>query len=267
MLELYVFLAAAVVIAVILGHRYFAVKRAEKKAFKRKVSEKVEQYRMEEKEEGVNERFREVHHNKHEKSFDPARYKEEIRQADLAMARGQYDEAKKHLIQAISLAEDELPPTLKLARVFLESGDLKRSEALYRRLIDEDPDNPDVYENLARILVRKKDYKGAIQAYVRAVELDENDDRKLVALGKIYHLMMRYSVAAECFRKAAELKPREVDYLFMLAESCAADDDYENALFSYERILTVEPYNEKAKHASHDVRLKIKEQENLFAKS
>ncbi len=76
--------------------------------------------------------------------------------------------------------------------------------------------------------------------------------------------MMRYDVAAECFKRAAELKPREVDYLFLLADSCASGDDFENALFTYERILTIEPYNEKAKSSSQDIRLKIKEQEAIF---
>ena len=55
-----------------------------------------------------------------------------------------------------------------------------------------------------------------------------------------------------------------MSYLFLLADSCVSDDDYENALFTYERILTIEPYNERAKNATQDIRLKIKEQETLF---
>ena len=75
---------------------------------------------------------------------------------------------------------------------------------------------------------------------------------------------MRYSLAAECFRRAAELKPREVEYLFLLADSCGFDDDLDNALFTYERILTIEPYNERAKNKAGDLRLKIKEGESFF---
>jgi tetratricopeptide (TPR) repeat protein len=146
----------------------------------------------------------------------------------------------------------------------MESEDFKKAETLYRRLLEIDPENSYIYENLGKIMAKKRCYKESIQAYVRAVELDEKDDKKFVALGRLYHLLMRYSLAAECFRRAAELKPREVKYLFLLAESCKSDDDFDNALFSYEKILTIEPYNEKAKNSTHDVRLKIKESETFF---
>lgn len=260
----YIFILALLVTATIIGRRYLIVKRSDAKEFKEEVAERVKRNRELQKTEESG-RFKEEHlRTKDDKKYDIARFKEEMRQADMAIARKNFADAKKYLIQAMSLAKEEVPVGLKLAKVYLESGDLKRSEALYRKLIEEDPENPDIYESIGRIMLRKKSYKDAVQAYCRAVELDSKDDQKFLALGKLYHLMMRYGVAAECFKRAAELKPREVTYLFLLADSCAADDDYENALFTYERILTIEPYNEKAKSKAQDVRLKIKEQESVF---
>lgn len=264
MVELYVFIFATLAIVVLVSRRIFLVNRIQKKEFKEQVAARVEENRKLESSENT-VRFKEEYLKQGEgKKNDLARYKEEMRQAEMAIARKQFSEAKKYLIQAMSVADDERAVALKLANVYLESGDMKRAEALYRKLLEEDTENPEIYENLGRILLKRKAYKEAIQAYVRAVELDDKDDQKFLALGKLYHLMMRYSVAAECFKRAAELRPREVNYLFLLADACAADDDYENALFTYERILTIEPYNERAKSSSQDVRLKIKEQEALF---
>ncbi len=265
MLELYLFIFAFVLIAGLVARRVYLVNRSEKKEFKEQVAAKVEENRKIEQDKGPT-RFKEEHlKKKEEKKHDLPRYKEEMRRAEMAIAKNQLSEAKKYLIQALSLAENDLPAATKLAKVYMESGDLKRAETLYRKLLDEDSSNPDIYASIGKIMLKKKSYKEAIQAYVRAVELDDKDDQKFLALGKLYHLMMRYSVAAECFKRAAELKPREVNYLFLLADSCAADDDYENALFTYERILTIEPYNEKAKSATQDLRLKIKEQEAIFS--
>ncbi len=264
MLELYLFIFAFVIIAVMLARRAFILNRSEKKEFKEQVAAKVEENRKIEQNE-TGSRFKEEYAKEKEgKKHDLGRFKEEIRRADMAVAKNQFSEAKKYLIQAMSLTDDDYPVAVKLAKVYLDSGDMKRAETLYRKLLEEDTENAEVYESLGKILLKKKAYKEAIQAYVRAVELDDKDDQKFLALGKLYHLMMRYSVAAECFKRAAELKPRDVNYLFLLADSCAADDDYENALFTYERILTIEPYNERAKNATQDVRLRIKEQEALF---
>jgi len=264
MLQLYLFIFALLAIVALVSRRAFLFGRTEKKEFKEHVAAKVEENRKLEQIEGP-EHFKEEYMKEKEgKKHDLARYKDEMRRAEMAIAKNQLSDAKKYLIQAMSLTDNDLLVATKLARVYLESGDLKKAETMYRKLLEEDSDNPEIYESIGRIMLKKKAYKEAIQAYVRAVELDDKDDQKFLALGKLYHLMMRYSVAAECFKRAAELKPREVNYLFLLADSCVSDDDYENALFTYERILTIEPYNERAKSSTQDVRLRIKEQEVLF---
>ncbi len=182
----------------------------------------------------------------------------------MAMAKKQWTEAKKCLIQSLALTRDELIVSLKLARVYLESGDLKRAEMLYKRLLDNNEDNPVIYQNLAIIYTKKKNYKEAIQSYIQAIEINDKDDKTLVGLGRLYKLMMRHSLSAECFKRAAELKPREVEYLFLLADSCKCADDYSNALFTYEKILTLEPYNERAGSGAQDMRIKMNEMEKLI---
>lgn len=264
MLQLYLLVFVLLAIVVLLGRRVFLLRRSEKKEFEKQVAAKVEENRKLEQTEGSSH-FKEEYIKEVEgKRGDLVRFKDEMRKAEMAIAKKNLAEAKKYLIQAMSVADDELAVSLTLARVYLESGDLKKAEALYRKLLEEAPENPEIYESLGKIMLKKKAYKEAIQAYVRAVELDDKDDQKFIALGKLYHLMMRYSVAAECFKRAAELKPRDVEYLFLLADACASDDDYENALYTYERILTIEPYNERAKTSSQDVRLHIKEMEAIF---
>jgi len=264
MLQLYIFIFAFLVISVLLARRAFILNRKERREFEEQVAAKVEENRKLEQTEKV-VRFKEEHIKESKgKKYDLARYKEEMRHAEMAIAKRQFSDAKRYLIQAMSMTDDDFPVAVKLAKVYLESGDFKRAETLYRKLLEDNTEDAEIYESLGRIMLKKKAYKEAIQAYVRAVELDDKDDQKFLALGKLYHLMMRYSVAAECFKRAAELKPRDVSYLFLLADSCVSDDDYENALFTYERILTIEPYNERAKNATQDIRLKIKEQETLF---
>jgi tetratricopeptide (TPR) repeat protein len=262
--QLYIFLLALLAISIIVFRRHTIFSRKEKEDFHKEVATQVDESRKIQHQE-VGKRYRdEFSEQQKTQKFDLNRYKEEIRKADMAIAKKQWRDAKRYLIQAISLGKEELPVSLKLAKVYLESGDIRKAETLFRRLIEIEPRNPEVYENLAKILTKKKNYKEAIQAYVRAVEIDQSDDKKFIALGKLYYLLMRYSLAGECFRRAAELKPREVEYMFLLADACQLDEDFENALFSYEKILTIEPYNERAKGASYDVRVKINELNTFF---
>lgn len=265
MIELYLFIVAFTLIVIILVHRFFVVKKEEKIAFKEKIAAQVEENKkLEEMEEVASLRDETVTKSHEARRQEFAKFKEEMRKADFAIAKKDFAEAKRALIQAMAVAEERLTVALKLGGIYMETEDFGKAEALYNDLLEEGFETPDIYENLGKLMVRQKAYKEAIQAYVRAVELDEKDDRKLVALGKLYQLMMRYGVAAECFRRAAEIKSREIEYLFLLAEACAADEDFENALFTYERILTIEPYNEKAKSSGQDMRLKMKEQEAAF---
>jgi Flp pilus assembly protein TadD len=264
MSQIYLFIAALLAIIAIMTRRNIIFNATKRREFKKEVSQKVDELKKEE-HSLPSERFKESFIKEQEgKKFDLKRHNEEIRKADMAIAKKQWNTAKKHLILAISFSKNEVPASLMLAKVYMESSDFKRAENLYVRLMESDIDNPEIYENLAKIYTHHKRYKDAVKHYVRAVELDERDDAKLFALGKLYFLMMRYSLAGECFRRAAELRPREAGYLFYLADACKKDEDFENAINAYEKILTMEPYNERAESEVRALRTKMKEEELLF---
>jgi len=264
MLQLYLFIGAVLAITIIVARRNRIFNREKKRKFKEEVAQKVDELHKE-RQQMQKERFREVYLNEQKKkTYDFTEYKLTIRKADMAMAKKQWNEAKKFLIQSMALNQDEFNISIKLAKVYMESSDLKRAQELYERLLEIDGKNPILFENLAKIFVKKKKYREAIGYYVQAIELDDKDDKKLVGLGSLYQLLMRPSLAAECFRRAAELKPREIKYLFLLADACRKAGDFENALFTYEKILTVEPYNEKAQSNAQDVRIKLNEMEKVM---
>jgi tetratricopeptide (TPR) repeat protein len=264
MYQLYIFIFASLAITIIVARRSYVYLRDRKIKFKEEVAQKVDELHKE-RHHVQNERFKDAHlHEQKNKKYDFSQYKLILRKADIAMARKQWTEAKKCLIQSLALSRDEINISLKLAKVYLESGDMKRAEMLYKRLLEVDKNNASIYTNLAKIYTARKNYKEAVQAYVQAMEIDDKDDKSLISLGRLYKLLMRHSLAAECFKRAAELKPREVEYLFLLADSCKEADDFENALFTYEKILTLEPYNERAANEAQDVRIKMNEVEKLI---
>jgi tetratricopeptide (TPR) repeat protein len=264
MIELYLFLASVILVIIIVFRRHFIFERLRKIEFKKEIASKVDELKKQEQEAPI-ERFRDFHAQEQKSSkLNFGKYKNALRNADIAMSKKQWQKAKRHLIQAIALHSDERPASMKLAVVYQASGDLRRAINLYKRLLEMGGKSLEIYANLGKIYTEKKRYKDAVSAYVRVVESDEKNDTCLIHLGKLYQLLMRHSLAAECFRRAAECRPRDVDCLFLLADACIADGDYDNALFTYEKILTVEPYNERAKMSAQDVRVKMKETEMIF---
>lgn len=264
--QLYIFIGSLVILTIIIVRRNWLFERAKRAEFDKDVSLKVKELQKERQKEAVDERFRESHlKEQQKKKFDVSQFKFTYRKAEMAMAKKQWNEAKKLLIQSLTQTREEMPVSLMLASVYMESGDLHRAEELYNRLMETDPKNPDIYENLGKIYAKWKRYKDAVAMYVQAVGLDEKDEKKLIALGHLYFLLMRPSLSAECFRRAAELRPRDTATIFLLADSCRDAEDYENALFAYERILTMEPYNEKAREGAQDVRIKMNDLEKAMS--
>ena len=263
--QIYLFIGALLAVIFIVSRRSFIFDRDRKQKLKEEISHKVDELHKE-RQEMQKERFKDsLIREQQQKKYDFSQFKLTLRKADMSMAKKQWGEAKKLLIQSLALTKEELPVSLKLATVYMKSGDLKRAESLFKRLVEINRENPSIHENLAKIYVQQKRFKEAIHSYVQAIELDDMDDKKLVALGRLYQLLMRPSLAGECYRRAAELKPREVSYLFLLAEACKNDGDYDNALFTYEKILTLEPYKEKATGSAQDVRIKMNEMEKVLA--
>lgn len=266
MLELYVFIATLAALTVIIGRRHWIRSAWKKSEFKKKITSQVDALRQQD-QLSPEERFKDrLEEEQKQKKWSAGPYKEFMRKAEFFLAKKEWENAQTFLIQALSLSKNEIPVLLKLAGVSLELKETHKAEHFYERLLELGAELPDVYLNLAKIQTQKKHYKEAIKYLVKAVELNEKDDGSLAQLGKLYQLLMRPGLAAECFRRAAELKPREVDYLFLLAEACKADEDFDNALFTYEKILLLEPYNEKAIQAIQAVRLKRKETEVVIRK-
>lgn len=257
MYQLYLFILSAVAIVLILMRRRRIYKKEQKARFQEKINKRVQELQKFAHEDNMN-RFREqIQKEQRRKKFDLAEYSLKLKKADVAMGKKQWVPAKQILIQAMALHKHAVEAGLRLAFIYQQCDEINKAENLYRRLLEAQPRNAEIYTNLGRILVKKKRYKEAIKAYTRAIDLEEKNDQNLIALGRLYSLLMHYDSAIECFHQAALLKPREVEYLFLIARANEDRQNEEGALLAYERILTVEPYNERAREAAQDLRIKL----------
>jgi tetratricopeptide (TPR) repeat protein len=82
----------------------------------------------------------------------------------MVLRRGNPDEAIPHLRRAADLAREHTGPVqLRLAETLLEQGRSGEADALFRRLVEDHPDNPRVHLGLARLAFERGDFPESLR--------------------------------------------------------------------------------------------------------
>lgn len=82
---------------------------------------------------------------------------------------------------------------------------IQREVARLEKLVQENPDNPDLRVQLAVFYSKARDYNKAIDQLKEALRLDESHQGALITLGDIYMEQGRYQEAVEPYTKVVEL--------------------------------------------------------------
>jgi tetratricopeptide (TPR) repeat protein len=126
----------------------------------------------------------------------------------------------------------------------LESeGDFAAAEQAHLEVLNEIPDSPEAYVNLALAQARQKAFDRAIATLIRGVERLPDSETLLVRLGHTYLVSGKPAEALSMMDKALALNPRSVDALTVRAGILDASGRKDEAQRVYEQALAVEPEN------------------------
>jgi protein O-GlcNAc transferase len=92
-------------------------------------------------------------------------------------------------------------------------GKLDEAESAYRRILSNQPDNPDALHLLGVIAYQRKRHEEAIDLITRAVALGSKVPEYRNNLGNAYLAQGRFDEAEACYRKALKLNPKYADAL------------------------------------------------------
>jgi tetratricopeptide (TPR) repeat protein len=124
-----------------------------------------------------------------------------------------YDDATKALDQAEKLAESkDDKETVWIQRASMLDKEKKHdaSEAEYRKVLAESPDNAGALNDLGYMLAdRNVHLNEALTMITKAIELDPNNGAYLDSLGWVYFRLGRLNEAEENLRKALSFTPRD----------------------------------------------------------
>jgi Tfp pilus assembly protein PilF len=147
-----------------------------------------------------------------------------------------YDNALKCYKNAESLAPDNEDLLNDLAYTYERAGLPNESILYYRKYIDRDAFNDNVWSNLGTIYAREDEHDKAIEAFNYAYALNSSNSSALYNKGILLVNIDRFSDAQEVFDDFIQLEPDSYLSFIAIAEAFILKDQYDQALI-YIRIV------------------------------
>lgn len=106
-----------------------------------------------------------------------------------------------------------------------------------------DPNNADLYFDLALEYEAINDWRGATDAYKMAISLDPRDADLHFRLGEAYLVQEEVMLAIDAYRKALSLDPALSKAHYQLGRCYLGLKEYDNAIASFEAFVEASPYD------------------------
>jgi protein O-GlcNAc transferase len=106
--------------------------------------------------------------------------------------------------RAVSRSQEKYQMAMRSHR----SGDLKKAEALYQEILEEEKENPDIYLNLGQINESKGRLEEAKDCYEKALKIKPDFASAYNNMGIIFLRKEKYDQAKDYFEKTLSLNPK-----------------------------------------------------------
>lgn len=170
-----------------------------------------------------------------------------LRRVEMLLSTNDFENAEKLLVEALAFDPDDEEVNSLLAFVYMKRKKYTKAESIYVHLVELDVQDPSIYGNLAKVLEAQENYDQAARAYKEAIKRDPHNAARYYQLGLLLLRIESIGEAIEALENAVRFDTRNTKYLFALGESYLETDANSLAAKVFERILDIEPYNEKAK--------------------
>jgi tetratricopeptide (TPR) repeat protein len=138
-----------------------------------------------------------------------------------------------------------IPEALALAVNAHQAGNLPRAEALYRQILQADPNQPDAWHLLGVIAQQVGQSAAAVECIGRAIQLNPVAAAYHNNLGEAYRGLERLDEALACYRRALALDPTQADATYNLnlqvGNILQAQGKLEEAADCYRRAIEAKP--------------------------
>lgn len=140
-----------------------------------------------------------------------------------------------------------------LARTSDNKDVLYSLERIYKKKLEESPNDATVTSNLGAIMQKQGNYDEALRYYSKAEYLDPSNINTRINVGTLYQQKGDYKTAITAYDSILILYPDNAQANLYKAQSLAALGDKNQALNLYKKVLTAEPENSIAQAQMMDI--------------
>ena len=170
-------------------------------------------------------------------------------QAQEALARGQYQEARQTYQQALGYRMDSPDIHYGMATACFLLGDLHSAVYHFKEVIRLDPLRAGAYVNLGAVYNRLGHLDEALATLRRGIQLDANRAEGYYNLGLVYRQLSQLEMAINAYREAVRLNSRMYDAHYNLGNIFLEKEQYALAIVHYRSALDIRPDWQKGRNA------------------
>ena len=122
-----------------------------------------------------------------------------------------------------------------------EAGRLAEAEAIYRRVLEAEPEHVDALHFLGFLSFQQGSHERAAGLIGRSLELHPGNLHAHYNLGRVFQAQGKLAEAARCFRASAQIAPDNYEAHFKLAGIQLGLGEVDDAIVSYQRVIALKP--------------------------
>jgi len=139
------------------------------------------------------------------------------------------------------MPEITVQEALNIALRHYQACRFSEAEAIYQRILTQEPGNSEVMNLLGVALSQQGQHQAAMEMIHRAIEINPQASNYHNNLGQVLLNMGRLDEAISTYRKALELKPDDPELLNNLGNALNNHGRHEEATFAFNRALKLKP--------------------------
>jgi tetratricopeptide (TPR) repeat protein len=143
--------------------------------------------------------------------------------------------------------EQTQQPTFDIANAFQsamqyhQTGDFPQADALYRKILQYEPNNPDVLHYLGLLLHQTGQNEAAVKLISQAIQICPAASPLYCNLGLVLQALGKLEAAVENYQKALSLQPDFVQAYFNLGNVLCTQGKLDEAIENYRQIISLNP--------------------------
>ena len=171
------------------------------------------------------------------------------KQAQEAVSKGQYQEARQIYQQALGYRSDSPEVHYGIATACFLLGDTHSAVYHFKEVIRIDPLRAGAYINLGAVYNRLGQYDESLAILRRGIQLDTNRAEGYYNLALVYKQLGQTDMAINAYREAVRLNPKMYDAHYNLGNIFFEKGQLALAIAHYKQAMEIRPNWEKGKTA------------------